>query len=91
MTATEDLERTLERIARHDGELGAFVDVLDQRARREAAEADAETAAGAAGGPLHGMPVGIKEIVDVAGADNSYGSDVRAGIVAERDALIVQR
>ena len=81
----------MDRIERFDGELGAFVDVLDDRSQREAKESDAETESGRSRGPLHGMPIGVKELFDVEGADNSYGSDARPGLIAERDAVVVQR
>jgi aspartyl-tRNA(Asn)/glutamyl-tRNA(Gln) amidotransferase subunit A len=81
----------MDRIERFDGELGAFVDVLDDRSQREAKESDAETENGRTRGPLHGMPIGVKELFDVEGADNSYGSNARPGLNAERDALVVQR
>jgi aspartyl-tRNA(Asn)/glutamyl-tRNA(Gln) amidotransferase subunit A len=81
----------MDRIERFDGELGAFVDVLGDRSQREAKESDAETESGRTRGPLHGMPIGVKELFDVEGADNSYGSNARPGLIAERDALVVQR
>jgi aspartyl-tRNA(Asn)/glutamyl-tRNA(Gln) amidotransferase subunit A len=81
----------MDRIERFDGELGAFVDVLDARAQREAEESDAESERGRTRGDLHGMPIGVKELFDVEGADNSYGSDARPGKVAEHDAIVVQR
>ena len=65
--------------------------MLDDRSQREAKESDAETESGRSRGPLHGMPIGVKELFDVEGADNSYGSDARPGLIAERDAVVVQR
>ncbi len=74
----------MDRIERFDDELGAFVDVLGERSEREAKESDAETESGRTRGPLHGVPIGVKQLFDVEGADNSYGSDVRAGLIAEQ-------
>jgi aspartyl-tRNA(Asn)/glutamyl-tRNA(Gln) amidotransferase subunit A len=91
MTAVEQIARVNDRIARYDGELGAFIDVLEKRSGREAAESDAETQSGRSRGPLHGMPIGVKELFDVEGADNSYGSESRRGLIGERDALVVER
>ena len=91
MTAVEQLARVRDRIERFDGELGAFVDVLDERSQREATQSDAESESGRSRGLLHGMPIGVKQLFDVEGADNSYGSDARTGMIAERDALVVQR
>ncbi len=91
VTAVERIARVNDRIARFDGELGAFIDVLDKRSEREASESDAETESGRSRGPLHGMPIGVKQLVDVEGADSSYGSDARTGMIAESDALVIQR
>ncbi len=55
----------------------------------DARAADAATAAGGARGSLHGVPVAVKELFDVEGADGSYGSLVLAGRRAERDAAVV--
>ena len=57
----------------------------------DAARLDAEDAAGHRRGPLHGVPIGVKGLFDVAGGDQSYGSDVRDGAVAAADAAIVRR
>jgi aspartyl-tRNA(Asn)/glutamyl-tRNA(Gln) amidotransferase subunit A len=91
MTAVEQLARTTDRIERFDDELGAFTDVPGERSEREAKESDVETESGRTRGPLHGVPIGVKQLFDVEGADNSYGSDARAGLIAEHDALVVQR
>ena len=84
-----DLDATLERIDRYDATIGAFVEVLRERAIDDARAADAATAAGGARGSLHGVPVAVKELFDVEGADGSYGSLVLAGRRAERDAAVV--
>jgi len=81
----------LDEIAGRDGPIGAFTDVTADRATAEAAAADRERAAGFDRGPLHGVPIGVKQLFDVAGADQSYGSDVRDGAIADRDAAIVRR
>ena len=53
----------LERIRRVDPDLGAFVAVREEEAIREAEEADRMRREGAARGPLHGLPVGVKTIL----------------------------
>lgn len=87
----EVLEGCLERIAAIDGALGAFAHVATDSARAEARARAAELAAGVDRGPLHGIPVGIKELFDVAGCPGDYGSDVLAGRVPEIDAVLVSR
>ena len=79
----------LDRIALHDDRVGAFVDVLAERALRDADQAEADVASGVGGGALHGVPIGVKELFDVEGADGSYGSLVLAGRRAQTDAALV--
>jgi aspartyl-tRNA(Asn)/glutamyl-tRNA(Gln) amidotransferase subunit A len=90
-SSAELVERALERIAALDGRVGAFVLLLADQARAEAAERDAERRRGMAGGPLHGVPVAVKDLVDVAGAVTAAGSPKLAGNRAGRDAEVVAR
>jgi aspartyl-tRNA(Asn)/glutamyl-tRNA(Gln) amidotransferase subunit A len=85
------VESALERIAALDGRLGAFVAVLAGQARAEAAARDAERVAGRVRGPLHGLPVAVKDLIDVAGAVTAAGSPKLLGNLAERDAPVVER
>ena len=66
----------LERIARHDAKLHAFVHVYAEEARAAAAAADEARRAGRALGPLHGVPVAVKDIVDIEGLIATGGSRV---------------
>jgi aspartyl-tRNA(Asn)/glutamyl-tRNA(Gln) amidotransferase subunit A len=90
-SSAELVERALERIVALDGRVGAFVLLLADQARAEAAERDAERRRGTAGGPLHGVPVAVKDLVDVAGAVTAAGSPKLAGNRAGRDAEVVAR
>ena len=80
-------ERAFTRLDTRDREIRSFVSVLHDRALARADRIDAEFAAAAA--PLAGCAIGVKELFDVAGADNSYGSSVREGAIADRDAALV--
>ncbi|GHH86005.1 amidohydrolase [Streptomyces sulfonofaciens] len=91
LTAADLTERSLEAIARLDGRLGAFVTVDAEGARRAARQADAELAAGRDRGPLHGVPVAVKDVIDVAGLPVTMGSAHFAGHVADTDAECVRR
>lgn len=84
-------EATLDRIASADGELGAYVVVLAERARAAAAEAEREIAAGRYRGPLHGIPFAVKDLYDVTGLPTTASSRARAGHRAERDSALVAR
>jgi aspartyl-tRNA(Asn)/glutamyl-tRNA(Gln) amidotransferase subunit A len=90
-SSAELVEAALGRIEALDGRLGAFVAVLADQARAEAAARDAERAAGRQRGPLHGLPVGVKDLVDVAGVVTAAGSPKLAANLARRDAPVVAR
>jgi aspartyl-tRNA(Asn)/glutamyl-tRNA(Gln) amidotransferase subunit A len=90
-SSVELVEEALGRIEALDGRLGAFVAVLADEARAEAAARDAEAAAGRVRGPLHGRPVAVKDLIDVAGVVTGAGSPKLAGNRAERDAEVVGR
>ena len=73
MTAAAVLEVFLERIARLDPGLNAFSVVLAESARAEAAALDKELAATGPRGPLHGVPVAVKDELAVAGLPTTFG------------------
>ncbi len=85
-TAVELVERCLDAIARRDGELNAFITVTDDDARAAAAQADRERAAGRPLGPLHGIPVSVKDLLDLRGLPTTAASRARAGHRAASDA-----
>jgi Asp-tRNA(Asn)/Glu-tRNA(Gln) amidotransferase A subunit family amidase len=90
-SSAELVEAALARIEALDGRLGAFVTVLAGEARAEAAARDAQRRRGEALGPLHGVPLAVKDLVDVAGAVTGAGSPKLAGNWAARDAEVVAR
>src|SRR5215212_7318701 len=69
----EVLEESIARIDELNPRLNAFTQVLADPARAEADALDAGLARGEAPGPLHGVPVAIKEELDVAGCVTTYG------------------
>ncbi|AGB31976.1 amidase [Natrinema pellirubrum DSM 15624] len=92
VTATEAVEAHLERIDERDGEINAFVTVCAEAARDAAAEADAALEDGADVGPLHGVPLALKDLGALkAGVRHTYGSALFANHVADRTSAIVQR
>jgi aspartyl-tRNA(Asn)/glutamyl-tRNA(Gln) amidotransferase subunit A len=91
VTAEALTERCLERIAERDASINAFITVLASEARAQAREADRELATGRSRGPLHGVPVSLKDIIDVAGLATTAASRVRTNHVAASDATVVQR
>ncbi|MEQ4546821.1 amidase [Nocardioides kribbensis] len=89
-SAREVLEESLARVARLDPPLNAFSVVLAEAARAEADARDAAQAAGEPLGPLHGVPVAVKEELDVAGAVTTYGGEANSA-AASADAELVRR
>jgi aspartyl-tRNA(Asn)/glutamyl-tRNA(Gln) amidotransferase subunit A len=85
-TAQQTLEECLQRI---DPQLNAFITVMADDARRQAREADRELAAGVDRGALHGVPISIKDLIDIRGIPTTAASRVRDGHVAEHDAPLV--
>lgn len=90
-TAVALLEKCLDRIASHDPSLNAFISVMADSARDRAAEADRELARGHDLGSVHGIPVSVKDMIDIKGVPTTAGSRVRSGHLAEHDATIVAR
>ena len=91
ISPTELVDACLARIDRMDGDIRAFV-VVSGEARSAAAAAEREIGDGAYRGPLHGVPVAIKDIVDVAGLSTRAGSAVLADAPASAsDAPVVAR
>lgn len=82
-------EDALEIVARLNPRLNAFIAVTADDALAGAREADKEIAAGRWRGPLHGMPISVKDLIDIAGLPTTAASRLRDGEVATRDAPVV--
>lgn len=90
--SSERLTRAcLEHIERLNPALNAFITVTAEAAIEQARAADREIAAGTYRGPLHGIPVSLKDLIDQAGVPTTAGSHVRDGHIASTDAPIVTR
>ena len=86
LSSVEATEAYLRRIERHDGVLRAYITVMADRALAAARLADAERQRGTRRGPLHGVPLGLKDLIAVAGVRMTAGSRVLADHVPDRDA-----
>lgn len=91
LSPVDALQATLARIGREDGALHSFVHVDHEGALDAAREAERCWAAGSPMGPLCGVPVGIKDIIDVAGLPTTCHSRVRLHHLAQDDAVVVRR
>jgi amidase len=87
----ELLDVYLDRVERLDRRLNAVVTLDAERARDEAAAADEAAARGEPLGPLHGLPITIKDSIETAGLRTTCGAPELAGYVPERDAVAVAR
>ncbi|MBB3950103.1 amidase [Aureimonas jatrophae] len=90
-TSAAVVREALERIEALDGRLNAFADAMAEAALAEAEQRDAERRAGRVRGPLHGIPVAIKDIIDVAGTPTGWGTRAHPPRIAARDAELVRR
>ncbi len=84
------VEQALGRIESRDRELNAFSRLLVDEAIAEAQARDDALAAGEQAGPLHGVPIAIKEEIDVVGAVTTFGGDANS-TPAAADAEVVRR
>lgn len=90
-TSVELVRASLARIARLDAELHAFISVFTDEALLAAEAADKLLAGGFDLGPLHGIPVAIKDNVDLIGRASTAGSPLLADNIATENAWIAQR
>jgi aspartyl-tRNA(Asn)/glutamyl-tRNA(Gln) amidotransferase subunit A len=90
ITSREVLQALQARIARYDPSLRAWVRLAGEFAEVEAAACDEETARGSSRGALHGVPIAIKDNLDVAGLPTRAGSDMTDDLPAIEDAAAVK-
>ena len=86
ISSEEITEECLRRIHADQPRLNAFILVMADEARRQARELDRELASGRDRGPLHGVPISIKDLIDLRGTPTTAASRVREGHIARHDA-----
>lgn len=91
LSATEVTQHTLDRITRLDPRLHAFAFVRGDDALRDAEDADARRARGDALGPLHGVPVAVKDLCAMAGTPTRAGGFFSTGFSSTDTATVVTR
>jgi len=90
-SSVEVTQAMLDRIASVDPKLESFVTVMAEQALEDAALADAEIAGGRARGPLHGVPLAVKDLLWTAGVRTSHGMPILKDFKPTEDATTVRR
>ncbi len=84
-------EDCLAKIAELNPALNAFITITADQALQQARQADQDIAGGRKLGPLHGIPISLKDLIDQKGVPTTAGSLVRKDHVADRDAVVTAR
>jgi len=91
VTSTQLTEACLARIAIYNPKLNAFITVMREKALAQAKECDAEQKAGRLRGPLHGIPIALKDNIDTAGTRTTAASAVYDERIPTEDAEVVRK
>ncbi|MER6138538.1 amidase [Streptomyces sparsogenes] len=91
LSPVELVDSVLDRLETVEPQLEAYVTVAWEQARRAARKAEQDVAAGRLRGPLQGIPMGLKDLIDVAGAATTASSRVRADHRADADSTVAAR
>ena len=81
----------IDRIRRHDPKLRCVITLTDTHALAQARQADREIAAGKYRGPLHGIPYGVKDLLDTAGIATTWGAEPNRDRIPQHDSAVVAR
>ena len=90
ISPVELVDALLDRIAEYDSKLQSFATVTGDIARKQAKDAEREILAAGSKSPMHGVPYGLKDIIDTAGIPTEAGSKVYEGRVPAKDAHVVR-
>src|SRR5688572_6645108 len=91
LSPVEYAKALISRIEKHDAKLNTFLRFTPDIAMEDARAAEAEIARGDWRGPLHGVPYGLKDIVDYAGLPTTAHSKILQDNIAARDAVVAQK
>ena len=91
LSPVELVEAHLERIEQTDERLNSFVTLLADEARSAAADAESAIQGGGYLGPLHGIPIGLKDLYYTKGIRTTVGSKIMADFVPDYDAAVTER
>ena len=91
VSSAELTEEALKRIGELNPKLNAMLTTMEESARTQAKAADEELARGADRGPLHGIPIAVKDVFETRGVRTTCGSVIFLHHVPDRDAAVVER
>lgn len=91
VSAVELTQACLDRIEKYNPVLNAFITVMNEQALAVARQRDAELRQGKRRGPLHGIPIAIKDNIDTAGVRTTAASELFKDRVPDEDAEVVRR
>src|SRR5438067_776009 len=91
LSPVELTQACLDRVHKLENRLNAFVHLTEERALAEARAAEAAIMAGAPKGPLHGIPIGLKDIVDTKGIPTTCGSKILQDNIPDMDAACAEK
>jgi aspartyl-tRNA(Asn)/glutamyl-tRNA(Gln) amidotransferase subunit A len=91
ISCLELVEVTIERIEKLNPKLNAFITMLDESARREAKHADSLIKQGKYLGPLHGIPISLKDLIYIKGVRSTSGSKILADFVPNYDSTVTRK
>ena len=91
ISSVEVTRTLLERIARLDGHLGSYATLTPELALAAAETADREIAGGSIRGPLHGVPIAVKDLCHTQGIRTAAGMTIYKDFVPDRDATVISR
>ena len=91
LSPVEIMDAVLSRIERLNPAVNAYCTLLSESAREQADEAEAEVMKGGELGPLHGVPVSIKDLTFTKGVRTTFGSRIYENFIPDQDAIVVER
>ena len=91
LSSVEVTRALLDRIAQFDGQLKSYATLVPELALAQAAQANQEIARGVHRGPLHGVPVAVKDLCRTKGILTAVGMTIYSGYIPDRDATVVAR
>ena len=91
ISCIEALDAAIERIEKLNPKLNAFITVLGESAKREAKHADLLIKQGTYLGPLHGIPISLKDLIYIKGVRSTSGSKILADFVPDYDSTVTRK